>query len=75
MKKTTQILCYIVIAAAVVWSALAIGNGKIVSIFGVEIFAAAKNDMMAALVLNMVAIVGLLILGAIAVTDRTKVRS
>jgi hypothetical protein len=70
MAKTISVLCYIVIAIAVLWSLLAIGNGKVGTFFGTPVFIAAKGDMMAALVLNAVAAIGLLILGAMAFAHR-----
>ena len=75
MLKTTKILCYIVIAIAVFWSLLAIGNGKVGTFFGVDVFIASKSDMMAGLTLNAVAALGLIILGIIALTHRNRVNS
>lgn len=72
MGKTVKGLSYGMIALAAIWSALAIGNGKVGSLFGAEFFIASKDDMLAALVLNIVAIIGLVILGIMALAERKR---
>lgn len=75
MKKTILIIAYAAVVIAVAWSCVAIGNGKVGKFFGVDVFIAAKDDMMLALVLNMVAAVGLVIIGATRLATRNHPNS
>jgi hypothetical protein len=70
MTKTFRTGSYFFIFIAVIWSLVAIGNGKVANFFGAEIFVAAKEDMMVALALNAMAAVCFIILGIIALRNR-----
>jgi uncharacterized membrane protein len=71
-KRVFRIGSYAIIVAAVAWSLLAIGNGKVGELFGVRVFMAAAEDMMLALALNGASAVCLVALGILALTDRRR---
>ena len=57
MRQVFRVICHVFIFCALLWTAIAVGNGKTGTFFGTEVFIASADDMMVALV---GAIVGLL---------------
>lgn len=72
MGKVVKVVCYIAVALSVLWTLIAVGNGKV----GADntlfegVFLASKDDMMVALILSIAGLIALLILGAMALIGR-----
>ena len=62
MRAALSILSGIILVITVGWTVLAVGNGKIGTLFGTEIFIASAGDMKAVFILQLLAIPALIYL-------------
>ncbi len=71
MTKFIRFICYTVVLLSLVWSIAAIGNGKVGTLFGADVYIASQTDMKIAFILNIAALVCLLVIGALSRVGRS----